>query len=309
MMKHYPLFFILLLFSSLTSSQEIKQFQVGDFDLRGNVKICQVITDYGQEIFEFDVLGRLVKVTTQYNEDDKDVTSYSFVEENLVEKRVESYKDNVLDLSSSMAHFYTIDSTDNIKVREQIISYDKEFVEVQEYQFDGDNLLSKIVVSHEDAVDEIMVEHTAYKDENTKTYFENGVVEKSIRESTKKNKRLGVLSIVLTKNYLDGEPSNAIEEVRDNRGLLVSREVFQFDMGEKEFVSQEKRFFDYNEEGILTKETIRQGNATSEKEYIFQFDDNEQKNWVKKIITPDNTFTTRKISYYPKTIAEVDIKG
>ncbi len=308
-MKHYPLFFILLLFSSLTSSQEIKQFQVGDFDLRGNVKICQVITDYGQEIFEFDVLGRLVKVTTQYNEDDKDVTSYSFVEENLVEKRVESYKDNVLDLSSSMAHFYTIDSTDNIKVREQIISYDKEFVEVQEYQFDGDNLLSKIVVSHEDAVDEIMVEHTAYKDENTKTYFENGVVEKSIRESTKKNKRLGVLSIVLTKNYLDGEPSNAIEEVRDNRGLLVSREVFQFDMGEKEFVSQEKRFFDYNEEGILTKETIRQGNATSEKEYIFQFDDNEQKNWVKKIITPDNTFTTRKISYYPKTIAEVDIKG
>ncbi|MEM1258314.1 MAG: hypothetical protein AAGH81_07290 [Bacteroidota bacterium] len=307
MMKHYPLIFILLLFSSLGSSQEIKQFQVGDFDLRGNVKTCQVITDYGQEIFEFDVLGRLVKVTTQYNEDDKDVTSYSFVKENLVEKRVESYKDNILDLSSSMAHFYTIDGTDTIKVKEQIISYDKEFVEVQEYQFDGDNQLIKIVVSHEDAVDEITVEHTAYKDENTKTYFENGVVQKSIRESIKKNKRLGELSVVLTKNYLDGEPNNAIEEIRNNQGLLISREVFQFHMGEKEFVSQEKHHLAYNGEGILTKETVKLGNATSEKEYIFQFDDNEEKNWVKKIITPENTFTTRRITYYPKTVADIDI--
>lgn len=307
MIKHYHLFFIFLLFSWLTSSQEIKQFQVGDFDLRGNVKTCQVITDYGQEIFEFDDIGRLVKVTTQYNEDDKDITSYSFVSGNLVEKRVESYKDNVLDLSSSMAHFYTVDSTDNIKVKEQIISYDKEFVEVQEYQFNEDSFLSKIMVSHEDAVDEIIVEHTAYKDEKTKTYFENGIVQKSIRESIKKSKNRGALSVLLTKNYLDGEPNNAIEEIRDDQGLLISKEVFNFDMEEKEFVSQEKHFLEYNEEGILTKEIIKQGNATAEKEYIFQFDNNEEKNWVKKIITPENTFTTRRITYYPKAVANIEI--
>ncbi|MEO0572008.1 MAG: hypothetical protein AAF039_09915 [Bacteroidota bacterium] len=305
--KHYYLFFILLSFSSLTSAQEIKQFQVADFDLRGNVKMCEVITDYGKEIFEFDVLGRLVKVTTQYNEDDMDVTSYNFVAENLVEKRMESYKDNILDASSSMAHFYTIDSTDNLKVKEEIISYDKEFVEVQEYQFDEDNRLTKIILSHENAVDEITVAHTQYKDENTKTYFENGIVQKSIRESIKKNKKLGELRVVLTKNYLDGEPSNAIEEIKDKRGLLVTKEMFQFDTGEKEFVSQEKHFLEYNEEGILTKETVKQGNAASEKAYIFQFDNNEEKNWVKKIITPENKFTTRKITYYPKTVADIEI--
>lgn len=304
MIKQYPLFYILLLISSLTFSQEIKQFQVGDFDLKGNVKTCQVITDYGQEIFEFDELGRLVKVTTQYNDDDKDITSYRFKDENLMEKRLESYKNNELDLSSSMAHLYTIDSTDNIRIKEQIISYDKEFVEVQEYQYDTDNRLSKIIVSHEDAVDEITVEHTSYKDEKTKTYFENGVIQKSIRESTKKSKKLGELKVVLTKNYLDGEPNKAIEEIRDNRGLLISKEIFQFDGGEKEFVSQEKHSFDYNDEGTLTKETIRLGNATSEKGYIFQFDDNEEKNWVKKIFTPDNTFITRKITYYPKEVSE-----
>jgi len=308
-MKHYPTFFIFLVLSYLTTAQEIKQFQVSDFDLRGNVKTCQVLTDYGQEIFEFDVLGRLIRVTTQYNEDDKDVTTYRFTNANLVEKRLESYKDNVLDLSSSMAHFYTTDSTENVKVKEEIISYDKEFVEVQEYQFNEYDQLSRIIVSHENAVDEITVEHTSYKNESTKTYFENGVIQKSVRESVKKNKKHGELTVVLTKNYLDGEPNKAIEERRDKKDLLVSKEVFQFDLGEKEFVSQEKHFFEYNEEGILTKETIMQGNATSEKEYIFQFDDNEQKNWVKKIITPDNTFTTRKISYYTKPIAEIEIKG
>ena len=304
MIKQYPLFYILLLISSLTFSQEIKQFQVGDFDLKGNVKTCQVITDYGQEIFEFDNLGRLVKVTTQYNDADKDITSYRFEDENLMEKRLESYKNNELDLSSSMAHLYTIDSTDNVKIKEQIISYDKEFVEVQEYQYDADNRLSKIIVSHEDAVDEITVEHTSYKDEKTQTYFENGVIQKSVRESIKKSKKLGELKVVLSKSYLDGEPNKAIEEIRDSKGLLVSKEVFQFDGGEKEFVPQEKHYFEYNDEGTLTKETINLGNATSEKNYIFQFDDNEDKNWVKKIITPDNTFITRKITYYPTESAE-----
>ena len=309
MIKHYHFFFILLFFSCFSLSQEIRKFQVKDFDLRGNVKTCQVITDYGQEIFEFDVLGRLVTLTTRYNEEDKDITSYKFIKDELVEKRLESYKDNVLDLSSSMAHFYTVDSTDTKKIKEQIISYDKEFVEVQEYRYDENDQLTKIIVSHENAVDEIIIENTSYKNETTQTYLENGIIQKSIRESIKRNKNLGELKVLLTKNYLDGEPNKATEEVYDERGLLISKEGFQYDVGQKEFVAVDKHIFEYDKDGIITKETIKQGNAIAQKEYIFQFDDNEEKNWVKKIITPDNTFTTRRISYYPKTIADVEIKG
>jgi len=306
MVKHYPLFFIAFLLITRISAQETKQFYVGDFDLRGNVKTCQVITDYGQEIFEFDALGRLVKVITQYNEEDKDVTVYTFREDDLVEKRVESYKDNRIDPSSSMAYFYTIDSTENKKIKEQIISYDKQFVEVQEYQFDEKGQLNKIIVSHENAVDEIAIERTDYKNENTTTNFENGIIQESVRESTRKNKQYGDVKVTLTKTYLDGEPNQAVEEVRDSQGLLVAKEVFQYDMGQKEFVSTEKHTFEYDENGILKKEMVKQGNATSTKEYIFQFDDNKEKNWVKKIITPENDFTTRKITYYPKPIAEVE---
>lgn len=307
MTKHYLIFFVCSsLFLSKSTAQEITEFQLQDFDLRGNVKTCQVITDYGQEIFEFDALGKLVKTTTQYNEEDWDITVYKFVGDELVEKRVESYKNNEIDLSSSMVHFYTIDSTENKKVKEQIISYDKEFVEAQEYQFDDNGKLFKIIVSHENAVDETQIERTSYKNENTTTYFENGVIQKSIRESTKKHRTRGDLKVVLTKNYLDGEPHTAEENMYDQKGLLVSKENFQYDKNQAQFASYEKHFYDYNEEGIRIKETIKLGNTIASKEFIFQFDDNEEKNWVKKITTPDNTFITRRLEYYPKALANLE---
>ncbi len=308
MIKHYSFFLVSFLFlSAMAISQEIKQFGLEDFDLRGNVKTCQVITDYGQEIFEFDILGRLVQVTTQYNDQDKDVTSYKFDKDQLMEKRVESFKDNELDLSSSMAYLYTMDSTETKTITEQIISYDREFVEVQEYQYDQSNRLSKIITSHQNAVDEVKIEYTAYKNETTRTYFENGIVQKSIRESTKKRKGSGSLKVVLTKNYVDGEPDKAIEQITDSRNLLISEKIFFHDLTKGEFVLQKKHSFEYDPEGVLVKEIINKGNAIAEKNYIFQFDDNEEPNWVKKITTPENTFTTRRIDYYPKAVADLEI--
>lgn len=305
MIKHYLFIFVVYFLNISVFSQEIAQFRVADFDLRGNVKTCQVITDYGQEIFEFDSLGRLVRATTQYNEDDRDVTSYKFERDNLVEKRVESFKDNVIDLSSSMAYFYTIDTTGNKIIKEQIVSYDKEFVEAQEYQFDTEDRLSRIIVSHENAVDEITIDRTSYKNESTQTYFENGIIQKSVRESTKKHKSKGELNVILTKNYLDGEPNTAEEAIIDSDGLLVSKEVFQYDVAQHEFSPKEKHYYEYDTDGVLKRETIKQGTTTASKDYIFQFDANQEKNWVKKIITPANTFTTRKIEYYSKALADI----
>ena len=307
MIKHYPILCIFLLFSILSASQEIKKFEVQDFDLSGNVKSCQVITDYGQEIFEFDVLGRLIKATTRYNAEDRDITSYIFKNDDLVEKRVESFKDNEIDLSSSLAHFYSIDSVENKVIKEQIISYDKEFVEAQEYHYDSNNQLTRIIISHENAVDEVLIEHTKYEGEHTVTYFENGIIQKSVRESVKKGTKKEAVKVILTKNYLDGEPNMAEEVTIDENDLIISKQGFRYDTGEGGYVSFEKRFFEYNEEGILSKETIRLGNSAAVKEYIFQFDDNAQKNWVKKIITPDNSFVTRRITYYPKTIAKIEV--
>ncbi len=298
MLSRFQLLFVLGLFLSwVTHAQDIKLFGVADFNLNGPVKSCTVVTNYGKEIFEFDQNGFLIQSTTKYNEVDMDITRYKYLNGTLVEKRMESYKENALDMSSSLVNFYEIDTTDLRRVKETIVSMDKEFFEQQEYFYDANGQLEKIVASHENAVDERVIERNQFKDELTETLFENGVIVQSERTSTK-NGKSGVLQISLRKQFVDGEPSKAIEEIRNATGLLISEQLFTYDQGEKQFVADEKKTYSYSKDGVLLKETTKKGQGESTRDFIFQFDSSEYKNWVKKISTPDNTYTTRIIAYY-----------
>lgn len=299
MPKNYIAFFFfsILLIPSLWA-QEIQIFKVQDFDLNGKVKSCLVITDYGKELFEFNKEGFLTKTVTQYNDTDQDITYYKYDNGELLEKRMESYKDNVLDETTSMANFYSIDTLSPKRILEKIISYDKEFLEQQEYEYDEKGKLTKITTSNSEGVDETSVEYTPYKNELTKSFLINGIMEKSIRTSERKNTK-GTFKVVLTKEYIDGESNKAIEEVYDVAGKLVSKEVFLHSPTKKEFVSDKKMVYSYDADDMLEKVITKTSNSMSVKEYIFQFDSNEDKNWIKQIITPENTYTTRKITYYP----------
>lgn len=299
MAKNYTAFFFFsfLLVHGLWA-QEIQIFKVQDFDLNGKVKSCLVITDYGKELFEFNKEGFLIKTVTQYNDTDQDITYYKYDNDELLEKRMESYKDNVLDEATSMANFYSIDTLSPKRILEKIISYDKEFLEQQEHEYDENGRLTKITTSNSEGVDETSVEYTPYKNELTKSFVINGIMEKSIRTSERKNAK-GILKVVLTKEYIDGESNKAIEEVYDPSGKLISKEVFLHSLTKKEFVSDRKMVYSYDVDDMLEKVITKTANSMSVKEYIFQFDSNEEKNWIKQIITPDNTYTTRKITYYP----------
>lgn len=305
MIKGYPytiLFFFVFSFQSF--AQELKLFTVNDFELNGNVKTCTVITDYGKEVFEFNEQGFLVKSTTAYNDADQDITTYKYDNGFLLEKRMESYKDNILDEASSMANFYEIDTTKQKIIKEQIISYDKEFVEQQEFIFGEEDRIFRITTSHENAVDETRIEYTTFKNEVTKSVFVNGIIEKSVRTSSKKSKFKGEQKIVLTKEFLDGEPNKATEQRFDLNNNLVYEELFLTDVTTGGFTSEEIHLFEYNDDSVLQKKIIKKGNSIAEKEFIFQFDDNLDKNWVKKIVTPDNSYTTRIIEYYPSLEVE-----
>ncbi|MBS9462114.1 hypothetical protein KIM67_06800 [Flagellimonas sp. 389] len=299
MVKNYvALLFFNLVFLAVLQSQDMQIFKVQDFDLKGKVKSCLVITDYGKESFEFNRDGLLVKTVTQYNDTDQDITYYKYSNNELLEKRMESYKNNILDATTSMANFYSVDSLPQKKVLEKIISYDKEFLEQQEYVYDAKGRLVKITTSNEDGVDETTVEYTPYKNELTKSFFINSVLEKSIRTSERKGKA-GVQKIVLTKEYIDGEPNTAVEEIFDVNEKLISKEFFRYSTTEKKFVQEKKLLYTYDKDGMLDKVTSKTATSQSVKEYIFQFDSNKEKNWIKQIITPDNTYTTRRITYFP----------
>jgi YD repeat-containing protein len=297
MKKHYA---ILLLFSFFqiagSWSQEVQIFTVEDFDLKGKVESCLVSTDYGKELFEFNKDGVLTKTVTQYNDNDQDITYYKYNDGELVEKRMESYKNNVLDESTSMANFYEVDTIPNRKVTEKIISYDKQFLEQEQYHYDDEGKLVRIISSNGDGVDEITFEYSEIKNEHTVSTFTNGILQKSVRTSTKKGPN-DTQKVVLTKEYIDGEPNTALEEVFNSMGNLVTSEDFLYDMVEKEFVSQKKRFYHYTD-GFLSKVVKKTINTESADKYIFQFDSHDPSNWVKQIVAPSNTYITRTIKYY-----------
>lgn len=305
MIKNYLLiFFNFLLVSTFVLQpasifpQEPKIFTRSDFDLSGPVKTCRVITDYGKEDFEFNSEGLLTKSVTRYDENNYDISYYKYESDQLVERRDERYQDGVFDENTSMAHFYSYDTVPKLRISEKILSYNKQFQEQYDYHYEKDGELVKIVRSHADGVDETQVEYTTFKNETTVSYMLNGLLQKTVRTSSKKQKDGSEVQVVLTKYFLEGIPEKATEQILNSKGLLISELEFAYRSSEKSFVPLAKKEYIYDRQDQLESVTSTIGSLKDIKEYLYQFDNSEDGNWVKKIITPDNSYTTRIIEYY-----------
>lgn len=281
-----------------TYAQEPQIFTLKDFDLRGTVKSCLIIADYGKEEFEFNREGLLTKNLTRYNETDYDITYYKYLNGQLMEKRDEIYREGQFDKQTSIAHFYEVDTTESKKVSEKIISYTGDVLVIYEYSYNEDGNLIEIIRSNNEGLDETNIEYTSYKGETTITYLLNGLILKSIRTSFKKNRKEIKNKIVLTKEFLNGIPNKAQEHIYDLEDKLISMKEFNYDESKKSFVSIKAINYTYDTSGLLLKEVEKIENSVDTKNYIYQFDGQEGGNWVKKIITPKNLFTTRSITYY-----------
>ena len=292
--------------SGFTYAQEPKVFTVKDFDLLGKVKFCEVITDYGKEGFEFNEEGLLTKTTTRYNDRDYDITYYKYQGTELAERRDEVYRDGVFDRSTSIAHLYLLDTLGRKKITERIVSYKEEFLDKYEYHYDIEDKLVKIIRSNNEGLDETLIEYTEYKDESTVTHFLNGVIQKSVRTSTKKKRDGSKQRIELVKEFLEGVPNKAVENLYDAEEKLISKQSFSYDPNKKSFAPNNVTAYKYNAQGMLIAQFIKEKDVLEEKEFIYQFDNGETGNWVKKIVTPENSYTTRRIEYYPEEEVEVE---
>ncbi|MET7029363.1 hypothetical protein [Sediminicola luteus] len=279
-------------------SQEINIFKYTDFDLKGPVKTCLVITDYGKEEFEFNEAGLLTKAITRYNDDDYDITIYKYAKEELKEKRFENYRDGVFDRNTSIANIYTIDTTANKKITEKIVSYNKEFLDQYEYYYDKDDQLVKITRTSTDGIDETLVEYSSAKGEQTASYFLNSVLLKTVRVKETKSNTNTTRKNKLVTDFLDGEPNTAKEEIFNAKNKLISETKMVFDKKANKLLPMETKTYTYNEAGMLLELRTKIGQGVSLKKYVYQFDNTKSGNWVKQIITPDNTYITRKIKYF-----------
>lgn len=300
MIKKYTCLFLLLVLSIplYLFGQEVRIFTIQDFDLKDSVKTCLVSTKYGKEEYDFNKKGFLTKSVTRYNENDYDIVYYKYKNQELVEKRSETYRDNEFDPTTSIAHFYSLDTTASRKITEKIFSYDKEFLDQYIYTYDDNGDLVKLIHTNNDGTDETLVEYKKYKGEYTITYFMNNVPLKSIRTSNNTKKDGTVQKVVLTKEYLKGEATKAFEEVYDANDRLTAQQEFDYNTESKAFEPTIRTTYAYDENGMLVEESAKGLQLSDKKEFIYQYDRGGKGNWIKQIVTPENTYTTRKITYY-----------
>jgi len=289
-------FFVIVV--HLSYGQEPKSFTIADYDLKGNVKSCLVITDYGKEEFEFNKAGYLTKLTTRYSDTDYDISYYKYDKEQLLEKRLENYRDGQLDPRTSIANIFSIDTTAAKKVTEKIYSYENEFLDQYEFRYDTLNRLVNIRRSNNEGIDETFVTYDSLKGEVTQSFEFNGAMQKSIRTSLSIQKEGTPLTVVLVKEYLEGNPVKATEQLLDTLGRLIKEQNFDFLEKERSFVIKDVNEYLYNEVGLLSEKTTKALKSVRKKEYVYQLDGKEFSNWIKQIVLPDNSYITRKITYY-----------
>ena len=291
--------------SILAQGPEI--FTVSDFDLKGPVKSCTVITGYGQEEFNFDNRGRLTKTRTTHSKTDYDITYYKYAGDALIERRDEVYRDNTFDRTSSMAHIYSLDTLGTRKLTESIISYARVNMEQFDYYYDNSNLVSRIVRTDNSGVDETIIDRDTLDNLVTETHILNEKPVKAILSSinTNSNRREVTMSMFM------GQAQGKVEIEVDSVGRIIREIEWSLpkagtvqDPLKTQFRDRIEKEHEYDENGFLIKTTTTRGRAVSEQEYVHQLDGSEYENWVKQIVTPQNTYITRKITYHPSVSEE-----
>lgn len=281
-------------------SQEIITYDRSDFDLKGPVKSCFVFTKYGQEQYQFNKTGQLVEVATVFWENDSETTYYKYEKAKLVERRVENYVNGVLDKTTSMANFYSYDSIPQLKIKEKIIGYDRTFVAQFNYRYDSIGQLTRVVRTNTQGrfITQISHQWDSLRTKKSTAYWLDSVPLKQIDSIFLKAG--GTLSQLKTKEFDNGIP-NALElRVFNKKGLEI--ELHSTIYIEKDALLVPKKAssvrtkYDSNNHPI--EQIFERGVVRQTKKNLYQLDGSPFKNWIKKITTPDNTYTTRKIVYF-----------
>lgn len=298
--KHPLYLLVIILMPFFISAQELRIFTKADFNLVGNVKKSTVITKYGKEEFYFNKEGKLTKSITRYTDQDYSITYYRYKNNEILEKRLENYRDGAFDKNTSIAHIFKIDTTNNKYITEKILTYSKKFLDQYEYEFDADDKLIVIKRINDEEVDETTIKYTTTDNEKEQAFYLNGKILKSVRESYKTNAKNEKIKTVLTKQFLDGKPLKAEEVVTTENGAIIYKDYFVPDATDSKFVFDKKETYAYKpEQQVIDKIIVKKGKTTKEVSYMHQFD-GDNGNWIKQVVSPDNTYTTRKIEYYPE---------
>lgn len=293
-------FFFLLVAIQFLNAQQFNVLKRSDFDLKGPVKKCVVFTKYGQEQYVFNESGFLLSAATIFSKEDSETVFYKYQQDNLIEKRVEVYTNGRLDKSSSIASFYTYDTIPTTKIKERVMNYDRVFIDQFEYKYDTIGRLSQEIRTNTEGRYQIDISYQWDTIQGIKnvSYLSDSIPVKKI-DSFFKGPQRTIYKVVSTQ-FAEGLEKNQKVEFFNSKKQLLESQDFSFVVQDSLRVPSFKwsETFQYNPIGNPISQTIKKGVTSQSKKMLYQLDGSPYKNWIKKIITPDNTYTTRRIIYF-----------
>lgn len=285
-----------IVFSIRIAAQELKHRS--DYDLNGPVKKCTVLTSYGKEIYQFTTDGKLKQLISYFDAHNYQQISYTFKDGRVVERRIEFYDMGELEKSSSVINVYQYVDTPMLQ-KEIIADYNGYTLENITYSYDSLQRITSLkkltnrglsTLYYRRKIDSLGVHKTAI--------FADSILKKTIDSIPSTVLNSDAQTSVTTITYLDGfEDSAELKKYNDKGWVMYLKNDLYLTDSERWYTSKEEENF-YNAKGQIIEKITKEGTTSFKQKFVYQTDGTNYENWVKKIVMPNMTYTTRIIEYY-----------
>lgn len=281
-------------FLSYDTFAQVNVPTINDFGLKGKVQKCIQQSEYGTETYEFDQKGRLLRLSSRLNQNQKEEIRFIYKNDTLDQKWIEVYLDNQLKKDMSFVfHFNYKENT----VEEWTIRLDEESVTKATYQYDDKSRLLYRLLS--DGLEEQRYDYQyieAADSSVTGIYKNNERFERILNMKDKSGNTVKSIheewsqGILLRKNSFE----------KNEKGQITKEELIDFGI-QNDTISNtlnKKTTYGYDGNGNISDVVIRNDRISKRQNFIYQYDNHTPSNWVKKIELPSNKYINRIITYY-----------
>jgi hypothetical protein len=284
------LLIFLFCFSAGLLGQDNTVKTVEDFDLSGRVNSCEIQTDYGTEFLVFNQDRSIHKISTVFNPTDKEEITFSYKNKEVSEKIIEVFRDNKLQKELSFYHKFSRKDT---LLEEIILTLRGELIARNLLVVDSiGNTLKSVHESKDQQTMQIFERRLSAKTDSLLTYSDDRLVS---LEVWKKNAQTKAIVEHMTVVFNDTVVSFTKHAFFDNQSLLIREVDSIFD--DAVLNTALDRRYSYRNKRLITLQEIER-NQSQTKRFIYQLDNSDPPNWVKRIEQPSNNYITRRITYY-----------
>ena len=283
---------VIFLFNYL--SAQISHPTLKDFNLKGKVYQCIQQSEYGSETYEFDLEGRLLRLSTLLDQNRREEIRFIYKNDTLDQKWIEVYQDN--SLLKDMSYVFHFDYSEN-KVIEWTIRLDEESVSKTTYSYDDRSRLLNRLMSDGIEEERYDYQYIETKDSTvTRIFKDNELVERKWIKKTASDLKEQSITEEWSQGILLRK--NSIEKNQDAQ--IIKEELIDYVIQSDTITtsSQKQLAYAYDQNGNINSIVTSNGLISKRQNYIYQYDNHTPSNWVKRIEIPSNKYINRIITYH-----------